>query len=223
MVINDSYQLPLYPSTLILATNIQLTVEVPFVFHTLPTLVRLSYDPHVTGGFGPFSFGPLFRASSGSIKFRVAVKDSKVTITIPGTQLVGFVCDVVPQHPREVVDRDRRSSRSVDNSRDPYTAGSQFDQWLFSKDREPPLHDQLFHKHSKDNKIPSSSLSERGKAADNERAEAVAESLAILITPTLPLESMHTELDVSVYSNVSISSTTWGWEDSSVKSTRGGP
>ena len=215
---NGSYQLPLYPSTLILATNIQLTVEVPFVFHTLPTLVRLSYDPHVTGGFGPFSFGPLFKANSGSIKFRVAVKDSKVTITIPGTQLVGFVCDVIPQHPREVVDRGRRSSRSVENSGDMHTAGSQFDQWLFSKDRETSLRDQLFHKQLKDSEIPSSSL---GKPANNERAEVAVESLATLITPTLPLESMHTELNV--YSNVSISSTTWGWEDNSVKSTRGRP
>lgn len=218
MLINDSYQLPLYPSTLILATNIQLTVEVPFVFHTLPTLVRLSYDPHVNGGFGPFSFGPLFKASSESIKFRVAVQDSKVTITIPGTQLVGFVCDVVPQHPREVVDRGRRSSRSVENSGDVHTAGSQFDQWLFAKDREASLRDQLFHKQLKDSEISSGSL---GKAANNEHAEAAVESLATLITPTLPLESMHTELDV--YSNVSISSTTWGWEDNSVKSTRGRP
>ncbi|CAI8035383.1 hypothetical protein GBAR_LOCUS19865 [Geodia barretti] len=96
---NSTYQLPLYPTTLLLATDIELTVDVPFIFHTLPTLIKFSYDPHITGGFGPFSFGRLHRASAGDMKFRVGVRDNKISITLPGTQLIGYVCDVVPQHP----------------------------------------------------------------------------------------------------------------------------
>ena len=100
MVKNGSCQLPLYPTSLLLATDIELTVDMPFIFHTLPTLIQLSYDPHVSGEFGPFSFGPLHRASAGDMKFRVGVRDNKIAITLPGTQLFGYVSDVVPQHPR---------------------------------------------------------------------------------------------------------------------------
>jgi hypothetical protein len=129
---NTIYQLPLYPTTLLLATNIELTVDVPFIFHTLPTLIKFSYDPHVTGGFGPFSFGRLHRASAGDMKFRVGVRDNKISITLPGTQLIGYVCDVVPQHPSKTAHRDRRSSDFLTSN-----SKSQFNEWLFHKRKSP--------------------------------------------------------------------------------------
>ena len=205
MVKNGTYRLPLYPSSLLLATDIQLTVDVPFVFHTLPTLIKLSYDPHISGGVGPFSFGPLHRTNAGNIKFRVGIRDSKITVTIPGTQLVGFVCDVVPQHPRETVNRGQRSTRSVNYHREVRAAGSEFDQWLYSKkDKEPARQDNT---RTLDSKVPAPQppLDSGGMVGGGgERAEDTTDSLAMLITPTVPQHSLHTDqLDISAYSNIS--------------------
>jgi hypothetical protein len=180
---NGTYSLPLYPTSLLLATDIELTVDVPFIFHTLPTLIKLSYDPHVTGGFGPFSFGPLHRAKAGEIKFKVRISDNKISITLPGTQLIGYVCDVVPQHPRESVpQRRRRSTRSV--LKDAQSGDSEFDHWLFSKSKEGKVQNGLFHKES-----PLPDQPARSQALSNQRERP--------ITPTAPL---NTET-VAVYYN----------------------
>ena len=170
---NTTYQLPLYPTTLLLATDIELTVDVPFVFHTLPTLVKFSYDPHITGGFGPFSFGPLHRASAGDMKFRVGIRDNKISITLPGTQLIGYVCDVVPQHPRENATNSHRSTRSAEQE-----TGSEFDQWLFSK-KNKHLNLKIFHKELHPTNQPihlTESL-----------IEEVKQNTPMIISPTAPL------------------------------------
>ena len=174
---NGTYSLPLYPSSLLLATDIELTVDVPFIYHTLPTLIKLSYDPHITGGFGPFSFGPLHRARAGNMKFRVGIRDSKITITLPGTQLIGHVCDVVPQHPKETVYRIPRSVHMNNGFHN--LPSSESDQWLsVKKSRER----QLFQKDSK----PAASQQE---PLQNDGVEDATESLALLITPTAPLNT----------------------------------
>ena len=174
---NGTYHLPLYPSSLLLATDIELTVDVPFIYHTLPTLIKLSYDPHITGGFGPFSFDPLHRARAGNMKFRVGIRDSKITITLPGTQLIGYVCDVVPQHPKETVHRIPRAVHTNNGFHN--LPSTESDQWLFvKKSRER----QLFQKDSK----PAASQQE---PLQNDGVEDATESLALLITPTAPLNT----------------------------------
>ena len=176
LLANGTYQLPLYPTTLLLATDIELTVDVPFIFHTLPTLIKLSYDPHVTGGFGPFSFGRLHRASAGDMKFRVGVRDNKISITLPGTQLIGYVSDVVPQHPREPTYRGRRSTHSTARVKE-----SEFDQWLFSKKNKDldlrPFHNGPYPT----NKLMHTFLTDTSKLPK--------EKTSMLITPTAPLHT----------------------------------
>ena len=207
IVMNGTYRLPLYPSSLLLATDIQLTVDVPFIFHTLPTLIKLSYDPHISGGFGPFSFGPMHKASAGNIKFRVGVRENKITITIPGTQLIGYVCDVVPQHPEETLDQGHRSARSVyhTNARE-----SEFDQWLFfeRKSHPAPTQEQIFQKdtglqnteHSFD-----SSLGGDTKFENVDRKEE--DNLEMLIVPTLPFSNIHTDSEMSAHYNFNTNNT----------------
>ena len=183
---NGTYSLPLYPSSLLLATDIELTVDVPFIYHTLPTLIKLSYDPHITGGFGPFSFGPLHRQRAGNMKFRVGIRDSKITITLPGTQLIGYVCDVVPQHPKEAGYRLRRSVHSKNGFRDLPSTESDTDQWLLvKKNRER----QLFHKDSTPDRNQQDNEVESAKDA--------TDSLGMQITPTAPL----TTATLSLYHN----------------------
>ena len=228
---NTTYRLPLYPSSMLLATEIELTIDVPYVFHTLPTLIKLSYDPHVSGGFGPFSFGPLYRARAGNMmKFRVEVKESKIRLMIPGTQLIGYVCDVVPKHPINRVFSSRtppiervppyrdstpppptlstfrpppppvatvRTPRSVDDVHNEHSTDSDFNQWLFSrKNSYPPLKEGLFHKDPNTEHQHSKQLPLRKGRL---QAEGTTESLAMLITPTAPLNSMST--DIGVYYN----------------------
>ncbi len=136
---NNSYELPVYPSSLILATEVEIFVHLPFPFHTLPTLLRLSYDQHVRGGFGPFSFGPLFLGKANGIKFQVQVRDNGVVILLPGTQLIGYVCNIVPQHPPEahvLSNRRRRSTFTASGSYDVSEqdiSSSKFGQWLTEK------------------------------------------------------------------------------------------
>ena len=176
---NGTYQLPLYPSSLLLATDVELTVDIPFIFHTLPTLIKLSYDPYVSGGFGPFSFGPLHRGSAGNMKFRVGVRENKISITLPGTQVIGYVNDVVPKHPREI-GRKRRSIDSMARDGSPLTE-SDFDQWLFSKKtKDGYVPSGLFHKdHDHRNELGDDlTSSETGQA-----------TLSMFITPTAPLHT----------------------------------
>ena len=195
---NVSYSLPLYPTSLLLATDIELAVDVPFIFHTLPTLIKLSYDPDITGGFGPFSFGPLHRASVRDLKFRVDIRDNKISINIPGTQLIGFVSDVVPRHPRETVSRYRRSTL--------YKKGeSQFDEWLLLK-RNKPSSDVF----SKNEDISQSSSSDRHED-DEERAQ----HLKLVIAPTHPSNTLDSRnMGISAEYSFSANSSTRQFTDS---------
>ena len=183
LLANGTYQLPLYPTTLLLATDVELTVDVPFIFHTLPTLIKFSYDPHITGGFGPFSFGPMHRASAGDMKFRVGIRDNKISITLPGTQLIGYVCDVVPQHPREPTDRVRRSTYST--VPDTLLKESEFDQWLFAKNKDRRVRNSLFHKDQNPANQPHEPVLTASLKPRNDDAERVS----LLITPTVPLST----------------------------------
>ena len=140
LLANSSYKLPLYPATLILATEVELFVNVPFPFYTLPTLLRMSYDRYIHGGFGPFSFGPLFKGKAGGLKFRVEVRESGIVVVIPGTQLIGYVCDIVPQHPLDTQSsRNRRSVSTGGQVAEGHSnygiLSSKFGHWLTSKSR----------------------------------------------------------------------------------------
>ena len=185
-ILQDSgYRLPLYPSSMLLATEIELTIDVPYVFHTLPTLIKLSYDPHVSGGFGPFSFGPLYRASAGNMKFKVGIKENKIVLTIPGTQLIGYVCDVVPKHPTKVRERSRRSMYNFDSAQ----GESEFDQWLFSKRNNPSTEGRQFIKKTGDETQQYTFHSLTGREDNNE--EGKLKNFEMLIAPSLPLKDTH--------------------------------
>lgn len=67
-------------------------------------LLALSYEPRVSGGFGPFSFGymfgdKMFHKTRKQLKFRIDVFDEEVVMSIPGSQLIGYVCHVVNKFP----------------------------------------------------------------------------------------------------------------------------
>lgn len=108
-----TYQLPIYPSSILLATDIKLHILTPFPVHSLPTLLKMSNDDHIHGGFGPFQFGKVFSSKTGRIKFRVEVHNDHLVITLPGTQMIGYVCDIVPRFPVEIRSSSKRGRRST--------------------------------------------------------------------------------------------------------------
>ena len=101
----------------------------------------MSYDTRITGGFGLFTFGPLFQGHVGRMKFSVAMRDSTIVISLPGTHLIGYICDVVPKHPIEPrfdSDRRRRAASVLSMGPDASMADkdivrSKFGRWLSAK------------------------------------------------------------------------------------------
>ena len=91
----------------------------------------MSNDDHVHGGFGPFQFGEVFPSKMGRIKFRVEVHNDHLVITLPGTQMIGYLCDIVPRFPVELRSsvRERRSTLLVPE-KDKATI---LEKWLVSK------------------------------------------------------------------------------------------
>ena len=210
---NGTYQLPSYPSSLLLATNIHLSINVPFPFHTLPTLLKMSYDTHITGGFGPFTFGPLFQGNVGRMKFSVAVRDSTIVISFPGTHLVGYICDVVPKHPVEPrFDSDRRrraASISLDESlrtgsfesmAEQNIVHSRFGEWLSAKSElgSGSIASNLLKS------VPRSKTTAHYEAPDPNRP------VPPHTTTTVPYSSptLNPPSEFSAYSNVSVIGTT---------------
>ncbi len=91
----------------------------------------MSSDDHIHGGFGPFQFGKVFPSKMGRIKFRVEVQNNVLVITLPGTQVIGYVCDIVPKFPVEVRSsgiRERRSTLPISEKKK-----TVLEKWLVSK------------------------------------------------------------------------------------------
>ena len=130
---NGTYEFPLYPSSLLLATNIKLNIRTPFPFYSLPTLLKMSSDDHIQGGFGPFRFGNLFPSRMGKIKFRAEVYNNELAITFPGTQLIGYLCDIVPKFPKEVESKRYRRFSLPLSANDDGKKTHTLEKWLVSK------------------------------------------------------------------------------------------
>ena len=93
----------------------------------------MSNDDHIHGGFGPFQFGELFPSKMGKIKFRVEVHNDHLVITLPGTQMIGYLCDIVPKFPVEVRSVRQRRSTLPDTKKESEKKASILEKWLVSK------------------------------------------------------------------------------------------
>lgn len=81
--------LPLYPSSLLLATDVEVSIG---GLGDVSPLYPLAYEPVVTGHFGPFSFGYMFRTADRRVKFRVDRRKEAALLYFPGTHLIGYLC-----------------------------------------------------------------------------------------------------------------------------------
>ena len=100
---SDRYLLPAFPASLLIATDIQIRIP----SHSLPPkvvtdLLALSYEPLVSGGYGPFSFGRMYGDNKDGkelFKFHVQRENGSLLLTLPGAQLIGYVCHIVVKFP----------------------------------------------------------------------------------------------------------------------------
>ena len=84
--------------TLILATNVQISIKGPVPSYVMPSLLKMSYDCTFRGGFGPFVIGGKpFAGDISNVTFLVEQRDTDILMTLPGAQLIGYVCSVVPK------------------------------------------------------------------------------------------------------------------------------
>ena len=98
LIKHGRYQFPLYPSAIVLATNIQISIKVPVPFHIMPSLLKMSYDQTFQGGFGPFVIGQkFFPGDRSDVKFLVEQRETDILMTLPDAQLIGYICSVVPK------------------------------------------------------------------------------------------------------------------------------
>lgn len=64
----------------------------------MPSLLKMSYDRTFRGGFGPFVIGGKpFPGDISNVTFLVEQRDTDILMTLPGAQLIGYVCSVVPK------------------------------------------------------------------------------------------------------------------------------
>ena len=88
----------MYPTAIVLATNIQISIKVPVPFHLMPSLLKMSYDQSFRGGFGPFVIGQkLFTGNKSNVTFLVEQRETDILMTLPAAQLIGYICSVVPK------------------------------------------------------------------------------------------------------------------------------
>ncbi len=154
---NDTFLFPIFPSSMLLATNIKLSVYTPFPYFVLPPLLRMSFDHYVFGGFGPFVFGQNFKSLTGTMKFSVSVRDSNIEIHFPGTQLVGYMCDIVPRHPLEQSSGNKRDRRFAKDNAYREELNDRFKQWLSLERKE-----KFKTKFPEESIMPSSTISAYG-------------------------------------------------------------
>ena len=102
-VSSGQYLLPAFPASLLIATDIQISIP----SHSLPPkvitdLLALSYEPLVSGGYGPFSFGRMYGDNKDGkelYKFRVQRENGSLLLSLPGGQLIGYACHIVVKFP----------------------------------------------------------------------------------------------------------------------------
>ena len=103
VVSSGQYLLPAFPASLLLATDIEISIP----SYSLPRdmaddLLALSYDPLVSGRYGPFSFGRMYGDSNKvrkAIKFQIDQSSRQLILRLPGAELMGYLCQIVPKFP----------------------------------------------------------------------------------------------------------------------------
>ena len=69
---------------------------------TKQTALSTSFGVSAKGGWGPFSFGGSTSTSASASNMRASSTADGLRIEIPGAQLIGYYCDVIPKFPNPV-------------------------------------------------------------------------------------------------------------------------
>ena len=100
---NDQYLLYQYPTAFLLAKDV--TMEFSGLdADTKQSALSTSFGVSAKGGWGPFSFGGSSSTSTSSSNMRASSTADGLKIELPGAQIIGYYCDVVPKFPNPIIE-----------------------------------------------------------------------------------------------------------------------
>ena len=92
------YLLSQYPTAFLLAKDVSMEFS-GLDASTKQSALTVSVGVSVKGGWGPVSFGGSTSASGSSSQMQASSTADGLKIDIPGAQIIGYYCDVVPKFP----------------------------------------------------------------------------------------------------------------------------
>ena len=99
---HGKYLLYQYPTAFLLAKDV--TMEFSGLdAKTKQTALSTSFGVSAKGGYGPFTFGGSSSTSTSSNNMRASSTADGLKIEIPGAQIIGYYCDVVPKFPNPII------------------------------------------------------------------------------------------------------------------------
>ena len=114
IISTGQYLLPQYVHAMILASEI--TIYFPKLGSwehsddqgssvVLNALMEYAFAERLSGSFGPFNFDIHEMQATGDHNFHVRRKrfNGGIVVTLPGTQLVGYIMNIVPKFPSEQI------------------------------------------------------------------------------------------------------------------------
>ena len=99
---HDQYLLYQYPTAFLLAKDVSMEFS-GLDAQTKQTALTTSFGVAAKGGYGPFSFGGSSATSTSNSNMRASCTADGLKVEIPGAQLIGYYCDVVPKFPNPII------------------------------------------------------------------------------------------------------------------------
>ena len=95
------YQLYQYPTAFLLAKDITMDF-IGLSDETKHTALASSFGASLLGSYGPISFGDPIPASGSHSHMQASPTANGLKVYIPGAQIIGYYCDVVPKFPNTI-------------------------------------------------------------------------------------------------------------------------
>lgn len=95
---SPAYMLYQYPTAFLLAKDISMDFT-GLSDKDIQRALVLSFSTSLKGNYGPISFDGSFSGSGSQNHIQVSLMDNGIKVHIPGAQIVGYCCNVVPKFP----------------------------------------------------------------------------------------------------------------------------
>ena len=104
---HSQYLLYQYPTAFLLAKDVAMEFS-GLDANVKQQALSTSFGGSAKGGWGPFNFKAEASGSTSSNNLRASSTADGLKIEIPGAQLIGYYCDVVPKFPNSIFDVNKK-------------------------------------------------------------------------------------------------------------------